>query len=146
MREIKFRAWNNFSKLMLLFKKPIWEWNREDRENISGGSYELMQYTELKDKNGIEIYEGDIVKETRYISNNIVRFGKYKRQEQSNHDRPQDNYGFYLEGISYSDKHDIVYNFGNKSIFFDNVEVIGNIYENPELLKEENQYGKTKKK
>ena len=77
-------------------------------------SVELMQSTGLKDKNGTEIYEGDIVKNI-YDEIYVVKWF---------------DAGFYLEeryngGFDYSELH-----FGN------NKEVIGNIYENPELLED----------
>lgn len=78
----------------------------------------LMQYTGLKDKNGKEIYEGDILKMPSFNPElNIVRF---------------DRGGFYLEPITGIESHfwsDIKYAEDDGS------EVIGNIYENPELLK-----------
>jgi len=59
MREIKFRAWDDTSKEMHFF--------RFGEQSSCDGTYQkntmpLMQYTGLKDKNGKEIYEGDIVK------------------------------------------------------------------------------------
>ena len=77
--------------------------------------YEAMQSTTLKDKNNVEIYEGDIVK-NEYAETYVVKWL---------------DAGFYLEeryngGFDYSELH-----FGN------NKEVIGNIYENPELLEGE---------
>ncbi|CZR10927.1 YopX family protein [Trichococcus collinsii] len=66
MREIKFRAWDKNTKIMIhwddLVKSRIsfrnfrWALLSENSEN-----FELMQYTGIEDKNGYEIYEGDIV-------------------------------------------------------------------------------------
>jgi len=73
MREIKFRAWDNINKRICYFQ-PGFEWNDEyDLWYLSpadwgkrvsdvpyGENINLMQFTGLKDKNGKEIYEGDI--------------------------------------------------------------------------------------
>lgn len=56
MRELKFRVWNTETCVM----KPL-ESFRLPRMTISGGKYHIMQFTGLKDKNGQNIFEGDIV-------------------------------------------------------------------------------------
>jgi len=66
MREIKFRAWDIENKEMFYDAQDAYD-NQGDVPASSFGSllvdedYILMQYTGLKDKNGKEIYEGDIV-------------------------------------------------------------------------------------
>lgn len=93
------------------------------------------QYTGLKDKNGKKIFEGDIVKtvtidekETRY---GVVKFGKYK-----DINFEDSCCGFYveLEEIQCS----IFNGEADGYCLLDVVEVAGNIYDNPELLEEQN--------
>lgn len=90
---------------------------------------DIMQYTGLKDKNGTEIYEGDIVtysvKGFKKINKTVMTFNE--------------EHGAYLFGIYEGvkmpcGKKTRMNKYTRKSV--NNVEVIGNIYENPELLKE----------
>jgi len=119
MREIKFRAYHIEQKKMinienlLSFSNDGDIWINENKQmplNVFSGwaskDFKLMQYTGLKDKNGVEIYEGD-----------IVAF---------------DNNGFNDKGVViYDGPCFIVEGF----FLIDNsLKVIGNIYEKPELL------------
>jgi len=125
-REIKFRVWNK--------KEKKWMFGY-DYPNLGGFSLlgevvmmgelssvpiselqnlEVMQYTGLKDKNGVEIYEGDIMKDE-----NGVIFKIFWSDD------------FYLPGFA---KEPIIPPNLSAIGIGENWEVIGNIYQNPELL------------
>lgn len=120
MREIKFRAWDKHANHMINDPNTV-----NDGELINAifkdESVLWMQYTGLLDKNGKEIYEGDIVttdcQAVKNIADNwVVEYGHTGMYQMA--------YGSFKQSI-----HGLVYNDWR-------LEVIGNIYENPELVKE----------
>jgi uncharacterized phage protein (TIGR01671 family) len=117
-REIKFRAWlTDYSQMETgLFGL------RSDGLCSINSPLMLMQYTGLKDKNGKEIYEDDIVlaknKKDNYPLKYIVVYNIKKSS-------------FKLRWEGHNDE---FYDIDMDRDFDDIFEVIGNIYENPELL------------
>lgn len=90
----------------------------------------ICQYTGLTDKNGKKIFEGDVVKDSAGVCGE-VKFGLYT----AGFSIPNTNQGFYIEFPEESLYRKELGYWGNK------VVVIGNIYDNPELLEEENVHG-----
>ena len=90
------------------------------------------QFTGLCDKNGKKIFEGDIVRADDYIFS--IKYGKCGGTPNA------DNYGymgFYLEAVSEGTKLCAHYGLRNDICYFEDISVIGNIHDNPELLKGE---------
>jgi uncharacterized phage protein (TIGR01671 family) len=108
-REIKFRAWHKTANEMLIGSNyDIFRWQNEGQDII------IMQSTGLTDKNGKEIYEGDILKGS-YTNPLLVVY---------------DNGAFCFENNL---------QVGNDRLHqmrTEKLEIIGNIYETPELLNE----------
>jgi len=147
MREIKFRAWDKKKG------KMIYQFNMTSdgkaygwaKATICDGvvidepaplSVELMQYTGLKDKNGREIYEGDIVK-TSCGDIGIIKFGIPKDMTINGGEYDVDYIGFYIDIIKGDwGTTDVESRVAPLVDDYYEIEVIGNIYENPELLEE----------
>jgi uncharacterized phage protein (TIGR01671 family) len=121
MRIIKFRAWSVGRKEMEIVSGLYWFEENYFHSTIDNNGYILMQYTGLKDKNGVEIYEGDIVEiERRYGRVPIVAECKY--------------FCSNVCGFSLVNKNG-TYSVGYSGSAVVGRKVIGSIYENPELLK-----------
>lgn len=139
MRKIKFRSFIERLKLMTMVtdidfdNAEITAYYFNDYHFIKIGDINLMQYTGLRDKNGIEIYEGDIlelINEDGERIKCVVEFGN--RILTTEHGAIIDIQCFYFKigdrktnpvANNYCGKHDLKI-----------IEVMGNIYENPELL------------
>ncbi len=91
------------------------------------------EFTGLKDKNGKEIYEGDICFAPIPRQKYVVKFGEYASEYNDTDDRLPDAYGFYIECFDnkYHKPKDMQEGFCDANKY---LEVIGNIYENHELL------------
>ncbi|MDY5229539.1 MAG: YopX family protein [Eubacteriales bacterium] len=87
------------------------------------------QCTGLKDKNGKLIFEGDIVEADGYIF--FVNFGKCGGVA-NNEDYGY--IGYYLDGYDEITKKALSYGLRDDICYFTNIEAIGNIHDNPELL------------
>lgn len=135
--EIKYRAWDKQKKQMVYGIEetydglPYSKLNEKVELDIYNhmscfsswlcGDYEVMQYAVLKDKNSVEIYEGDIFKD-RDGNAHVVKFAKgefgcdkvvtidYRTRKKYTSHEPLVNY------------------------VLDGCEVVGNVYTNPELL------------
>ena len=156
-REIKFRAWDTVLKSMVpsfdnwidfdgnYWTTPDVTHDTPNTEIVRGHNYILMQFTGLHDKNGKEIYEGDVFKKPVKINQSlhgdwaIYEFLLKNGLTIVSYIRSEKDTGIprgYLAS-PYFDEFDV----DTKTIMFatqvtlNDCEIIGNIYQNPELIK-----------
>ncbi len=125
MREIKFRAWDKEEKKLSYVSEIYWSSSEICIWREKNDDYELlpwddrlilMQYTGIKDKNGKEIFEGDIVRfgnHTNIIAPVVYEGSMFLPDDKYTKGKMTSSLGFYAES---------------------ELEVLGNIYENPDLL------------
>lgn len=116
MQNIKFRAWSKLLKKYV----PIWsaiETRGDDVLRAINNTFVIEEFTGLKDKNGVEIYENDIVcQQMRFDETNGVIFWQEEKSR----------FAINLDGFitTITKPQEMSY------------EVVGNIHENQELLEE----------
>ena len=123
MKEIKLRVFDKLSKLMFKNDEIIWNSGKviklydQDWFSVNQKDIELMQYTGLKDCKGDDIYDGDIVliKERNFM--------------------PNDKFKDAIATVEFSNGMFMIDNDYPTSVDLSKTVVIGNIYENSELLK-----------
>lgn len=128
-RDIKFRVWSEKYKKMLEVQKHSFKTGLSMPYGSNMECYfeKIMQYTGLKAENGKEIYEGDILSIKIYSGDKVIVEGKTVVEFKD---------GCF--GVIWG--HDKAF-LSLNSFFKAKFEVIGNIYENLELLEREEQYG-----
>lgn len=124
-REIKFRAFENENARNRMFQWDEIKKHFSDYSNCNDTF--LMQFTGLKDKNGIEIYEDDILK---------INFKEYYINDSVTVDEESEILGkvSFHSGGWFVEEKDSTWFYIYDILDYSDLEVIGNIHENQELL------------
>lgn len=145
MNDIKFRAWSIAYGFMMNVEMISFKANRVFHDSEWWSDFELMQYVGLKDINGVEIYEGDILKATcrkkvGYEENlNGYTVPIYEENHTQfwtvEHKVFNGMMGYMVYGVNRRWNQPLTKN----TIRNCKCEVVGNIYENKELLDNKNE-------
>lgn len=112
-RKIKFRAWIKDEEKMLQFHEIIFHEYTDIQEHFEDDELIFMQFTGRTDANGVEIYEGDVFEGEEHFYAQVYWCKK--------------SLSWMADGEGLADFSGI------------SIKVIGNIYENPELLEQANE-------
>jgi uncharacterized phage protein (TIGR01671 family) len=129
MRQIRFRITKKAIRNGKIFNRyyDIKEFNYKDA-TWEGNTYKILgvsEYTGLKDKNGKEIYEEDIIKFHQFTQELGTNLGVCEGEKEFNA-----VVGFDCAGITINDEPLFMYN----GVHEESIEILGNIHQNPELL------------